>query len=114
MRCTQFLFAAPDTTNQQNPPDVYTSTPPPLVRPNKHTSTHLVGQVCPAAEALEVVDQQVLEASHCWGLAAHSHGGAALVVVGLLALELWGGRGTMVGMERGRRNAGSQGADRQW
>lgn len=51
--------------------------------------SHLVGEVCPAAEALEGVDQQVLQAGHCGGLAAHTDCGAALVLVGLLALELW-------------------------
>lgn len=53
---------------------------------------HLIGEVCPAAEALEGVDQQVLQAGHCRGLAAHTNRGAALVLVGLLALELWAWR----------------------
>lgn len=54
---------------------------------------YLVGQVCPAAQTLEVVDQQVLQASNHWGLAAHANGCAALVLVCLLALELWSERG---------------------
>lgn len=46
--------------------------------------------MCPGAQALEGVDQQVLQARGGGGLAAHTHRGAALVLVGLLALELWG------------------------
>jgi hypothetical protein len=40
-----------------------------------------------------VVDQQILQASNHWCLAAHAYGGASLVLVCLLALELWSAGG---------------------
>lgn len=44
-------------------------------------------QVCPAAEALEGVHQQILQSCYLWSLAADTNSCAALVVLCLLTLQ---------------------------